>query len=127
MWRTRTRRHTFQVSIYATFLSIGDQYPESSPSPCAYEGSHILVDPHTSERRGELLLCQVPQHVIDNRVRAGGEARGDAGGSAGGSIGEVVRLTVGDGTSHVTVLLDRQHVHEIRDALNSWLSGDARW
>jgi hypothetical protein len=138
------------VSIYGTFFCLdgeGDEhsrdcekYIETAPDcfeqsgklcscgawrnqPIVYEGSHVL--PSDDDRRGGTIeLAEIPQHIAR-------EGRNDA---PEGALKDWLRLGVWSGESteqhngapyvaagDATVILTREHVTELRDALTGWL------
>ena len=95
-------------------------------SPYKYLGSHIL--PSTDgERAGQVFLSLIPDHVVRNRNAQGGGGEGGGEGDTGSSRIDLVRLTVDDGDRCVTVLLGRNHITEIYEALDAWLNEDRHW
>lgn len=135
------------MSIYATWLSLGETEHEDgcavwvevepgcfehSGKPCTcglprcpivYEGSHVL--PSDADRRGGGVdIASIPDFIER-------DGRDDA---QGAGLKDWLRLSVSASPSttrdrgkpyvrggHVTVVLTRQQVQEVRDTLTSWL------
>lgn len=127
------------MSVYATILSI--QHPEEMDaklaevgigsyhgsaldherrlgSPRPYRGSHILPA-ENDERRGQVEVGAIPLHVRQGREGIPEEERDME------TMLPYLRLTASPRTlpdfEQETVVLDREQVTELRDALSRWL------
>ena len=95
------------MSIYQSYLTFdGD---EDTKRPIRYEGSHVL--PHSkSKRAGELGIAAIPSHITRNGKDDAPEGRWHP-------WLRVHIQAVGDNT----VVLTKDQVEELRDALTKWL------
>jgi hypothetical protein len=125
------------VSIYATWLSLGDDeheegcavYKEDPPGsgifewsdkpcdcdllrcPLKYAGSHILPSMQDA-RTGWLDVAAIPDHVTREGQEFGGE----------GERKPFLRLSVG--FPYCAIVLPRDLVVELRDTLSAWLDAE---
>lgn len=111
------------MGVWSTWLELGLE--NLAGAPVTYQGSSVV--PESSDKRGGWLeLAVVPNHVLAMR----------AGESMQISLDEqalevykcaLARLSISDGETDVTVVLDREQARRVKEALESWLDTPTAW
>ncbi|GGS67943.1 hypothetical protein ACFFV7_16180 [Nonomuraea spiralis] len=108
------------MSIYCTRLLMADDCPDDLPSPIAYLGSHVRIEPDP-RRHGHLSTAHIPPWcaygVEPVDVDEAGPPLPYLRLSMDGYNGREPRRE-----ASATVVLDRAQVKALRDDLDEWLS-----